>query len=250
MKQVIEMALNRFISQKAVIKSNNISNSSIILGKSHIGENTIIDPFAILGYPIRPKTQKILVESSKTLSLEELFDEGSYGSRIGKNCHIRAFTTIYEETKLGDKVETGTNVIIREKCRIDTGSIIGSGSVVDGDVIIGKNARIQSNNFIPPKIELGDNIFLGPSVRFANDLYPVSNRLVTTKVENDVIIGISAIILPGIIIGKRAVIAAGALVTKNVPNDAVMMGSPAKQIMTREEYDQKLTRYEQGKTEK
>jgi acetyltransferase-like isoleucine patch superfamily enzyme len=246
MKRDRMMTLQRFISQKAEIETTRISSTCIIFGNSNIRKNTIIDPSVIIGYPIRSKTQKMLVESSTTLSIEQLYDEASSGSIIGKKCHIRAFTTIYENTKLSDKVETGTNVIIREKCRIDSGSIIGSGSILDGDVIIGKNARIQSNNFIPPKIVLGDNIFLGPGVRFANDVYPVSNRLVTTKVEDDVIIGISAVILPGITIGKKAIITAGALVTKNVPNSAVMMGSPAKQIMTRDEYDQKLRRYEQS----
>ncbi len=240
------MTLQRFISSKAEIKSTIVSNACVILGNSNIGKKSIIDPSVIIGYPIRPKTQKIMAEMSTTSSLEQLYDGTSSGSNIGENCHIRAFTTIYENTELADRVETGTNVVIREQCKINSGSIIGSGTIVDGDVIIGKNTRIQSLNFIPPKIEIGDNVFIGPSVRFANDRYPVSNRLIKTTVKDDAIIGISAIILPGIIIGERAVIAAGAIVTKDVPDDMVMMGSPAKQIMTREEYDQKLKSYEQS----
>ena len=239
------MTLQQFISSKALVNSNTVSKSSIIFGKSNIGNNTIIDPSVIIGYPIRSKIQELMTKTSKSSSIEQLYDEASLGSVIGEKCHLRSFTTIYESTELSDRVETGTNVIIREKVKIGSGSIIGSGTVVDGDVLIGKNARIQSLNFIPPKVVIGNNVFIGPGVRFSNDLYPVSQRLIKTEVKDNVVIGISAVILPGIVIGERSVIAAGTLVTKSVPENVVMMGSPAKQVMTREEYDLKLEEYEE-----
>lgn len=237
------MAGQQYISKFAHIKSKNIAKSACIFGPSTINENSIIDPSVIIGYPIRSKTKQISLKN-QTSPIETLYDESSSGSKIGKRNHIRAFSIVYENTQLDNDVETGTHVVIREKSQIGSGSIIGSATIIDGEVIIGKNARIQSHNFIPPKMKIGDDVFLGPSVRFANDLYPVSNRLIETIVKDQVVIGIASIILPGITLGESSVIAAGSVVTKDVPSDTVVLGSPAKPIMTREEYDQKKTLYE------
>ncbi|MHA2053189.1 MAG: acyltransferase [Candidatus Kariarchaeaceae archaeon] len=238
------MQLPVFRSEQAEIHSNLISISSSIFGPSKIGKGTILDPWVTIGYPTRPKVKEIMSRKKHKTSLEIYYDEVSFGTKLGNYNHIRSFTIIYENTTLADNVETGTNVVIRENCSIGAGSIIGSGTILDGDVKIGKNARIQSLNFIPPKIHIGDNVFLAPGVRFANDTYPVSNRLIGSKVKDNVIIGMSAIIIPGITIGRRSVIAAGALVTKDVPDDAVMLGTPAVQVMTRDEYNQKQDNYE------
>jgi acetyltransferase-like isoleucine patch superfamily enzyme len=232
-----------FQSKKAVLESTSIAKSTCIYGPSKIGRNSIIDSFVVIGYPIRAKTKGIM-QLNEVLSIENLYDKNSKGSIIGENNHIRPFTTIYENSRLENHVETGTNVIIREKCQIGSGSIIGSGTILDSGVSIGKDARIQSSNFIPPKIILGDNVFLGPGVRFANDPYPVSSELTKTIVEDNVIIGIGAIILAGIKIEERAVIAAGSIVTKDVPSNHVMMGTPARRVMSREEYDMKQKTYE------
>jgi acetyltransferase-like isoleucine patch superfamily enzyme len=236
--------LKGFISKNADVSSALISSRAIIYGKSKIDINAIIDPFVIIGYPIRSRTQKIVSKEIKNISIETKFDQVSSGSKIGKKSHIRSFTTVYESSTLEENVETGTNVVIRENCHIGSGSIIGSSTILDSKVIIGKNARIQSNNFIPPKIVLGDNVFLGPGVKFANDKYPVSSKLISTVVKDDVVIGIGAIILPGLRIGMGAIIAAGSIVTSNVDQNSVVMGSPAKQIMTKEEYEKKRIEYE------
>ncbi len=238
------MGSTNFHSKRAKLFSPYISKASFVYGPSTVGENSIIDPSVIIGYPTRPKTKEIMSKNDALLDLDMYFDMNSIGTIIGKKNHIRSFTTIYEDTELADHVETGTNVVIREKCEIGFGSIIGSGTILDGEVIIGKNARIQSNNFIPPKIRIGDDVFLGPGVRFANDLYPVSSRLIGIDIKNGAIIGIAAVILPGIVIGENSVVAAGSVVTKSVPKDAVMMGTPARQIMTRNEYDKKKIAYE------
>ncbi len=233
-----------FISKTAKISTPFISSVCYIYGPTMIGNESIIDSSVIIGYPIRSKSKDIMTKTQNSNKLEVFFDEKSSGSIIGNRNHIRPFTTIYESTELGDHVETGTNVVIRENTKIGSGSIIGSGTIIDGGVIIGRNARIQSNNFIPPKINIGNDVFLGPGVRFANDLYPESSRLIGTDVKNGAVIGIAAVILPGIIIGENSVVAAGSIVTKNVHDDAVVMGAPAKQVMTRIEYDRKKAEFE------
>ena len=237
-----------FQSKMAIISSKIVAATARIYGPSKINVHSIIDSYVIIGYPKREKTRKLFLKEIHT-SVENFFDELSAGSIIGKNNHIRPFTTIYEESSLKDNVETGTSVVIRENCHIGSGSIIGSGTVLDSGVSIGENVRVQSNNFIPPKITIGDNVFLGPCVQFTNDKYPMSSRLISTFIEDNVVIGIGAIILGGITVGEGAVIGAGSLVTKNVPSNHVVIGVPARKIMSREEYNQKQKVYERSPSE-
>jgi len=219
--------LGSFQSSKSILKTKLIATNTSIYGSSRIGKNTIIDSFVIIGYPIRVKT--INIWSNKDQSrLEYQFDQLSTGSIIGEGCHIRPFTIIYENSTIKNQVETGTNVVVRENCYLGESSIIGSGSILDSGVTIGKNARIQSNTFIPPKITLGNNVFLGPGVKFANDTYPVSRKLVSTIVGDDVVIGIGSIIMSGITIGEKSVVAAGSIVTKDVKENEVVRGEGNK----------------------
>lgn len=101
-------------------------------------------------------------------------------------------------------------------------------------VKIGKFCKIQAGAFIPPGVTIGDYCFIGPHVCFTNDKYPalrdVDWQLLTTVVEDEVVIGAGAIILPGLTIGKGARIGAGAVVTKDVPPGETWVGNPAKKI--------------------
>jgi len=232
-------------SQKASIRSSFIASNACIFGPSEVSTDSIIDSFVILGYPIRAKTKEIPFTGVKESNIESFYDQISKGSLIGEKNHLRPFTIVYETSELEDFVETGTHVVIRENCQVGKRSIVGSATILDSGVTIGKNVCIQSNNYIPPGITLGQRVFLGPSVRFANDKYPASRRLIKTYVGDDVIIGMGAIILAGITIEDKSVIAAGSIVTKDVPAAQVIMGTPAKPIMTREEYEKKQKSYEE-----
>jgi UDP-3-O-[3-hydroxymyristoyl] glucosamine N-acyltransferase len=116
---------NGFISKKAIINSKLISSYAIIYGKSQIETNALIDPYVIIGYPVRSKTKEMISSSNEIIITESTYDRVSIGSTIGRDCHIRSFTTLYENSTLEDGVETGTNVIIREKCVVVSGTIVG-----------------------------------------------------------------------------------------------------------------------------
>ena len=233
-----------YLSKRANIGNTYVSPNAIVYGESILGTSTLLDSFVIVGYPIRSKIKKLFSRELKEFHYHEFYDQQSSGAILGEKNHIRPFTTIYEKSILENGVQTGTNVLIRENCRIGADSVIGSGSILDSGVTIGKRGSVQSNNFIPPKISIGDDVFLGPNVVFANDKYPASNRLIETNIENDVRIGISSTILPGITIKQGAVVAAGSVVTKDVAEYTVVRGTPARVIMTREEYDKKKKNYE------
>jgi|SRR3972149_1954782 len=105
------------------------------------------------------------------------------------------------------------------------------GSTKDNPTIIGEDCKIEAFAFIPPGIMISSGVFIGPHVCFTNDKHPKSKgdwNCLGTFVLEGASIGAGAVILPGIVIGKRAVIGAGATVTKDIPNGQTVKGNSAK----------------------
>lgn len=118
------------------------------------------------------------------------------------------------------------------ECKIGDNCFIGPFVEIQKGVIIGNNTRIQSHSFICSKVKIRNNVFIGHGVMFINDRYPVHRNpedWEETIVEDGVVIGSNATILP-CKIGKNALIGAGAVVTKDVPPDKIVVGNPAKII--------------------
>jgi len=229
-------SMRGFISRSAVVRGT-LLGSSIVLGRSVIGDDTLIDEFVCIGYPRRGKIVKDLSR------IEEL-DELSAGAKIGVKCLIRSHSIIYEEVKIGDGVETGHGVLIREESKIGVNSRIGSFSQLDGRVEVGSNVNIQSMVYLPHLTMVEDDAFIGPGVIVTNDPYPTSRRLIGVKIGRGAVIGAGAVLKAGIEIGERSVVAAGAIVTRDVPPNVVVAGCPARVRMTREEYESKKKEYE------
>jgi len=232
-----------YISPKARIKTQNIVEGAIVLGPSEIGEKTYIDANCVIGYPIRRKVIEIL--EKEAIRWIRDFDSISKGSIIGSNCIIRRGTIVYEEVKIGNRVETGHNVLIREETTIGDDTKIGTATVIDGHVRIGSKVSIQTGVYIPPFTEVEDNVFLGPYVKITNDKYPPSKRLKGVTIHKGAVIGCGAILIAGVEIGEEAIVAAGAVVTRDVPARSVVLGIPARVVGTREEYEAKKKQWEE-----
>ncbi|MGB9831756.1 MAG: acyltransferase, partial [Fervidicoccus fontis] len=224
-------------TKKSVISKDAIvREGALILGSSIIGSRAFIDTGTVVGYPIRSRIK--MLQEGKKGEIE------SEGATIGDNSVIRSNSIIYERVKIGKNVETGHRILIREDTEIGDNSIIGTDTVIDGRVKIGEFARIETGVYIPPYTIIGKNVFLGPRVVFTNDKYPVSKRLLGAIVEDNVAIGANATIIAGVRIGKGAVIASGAVVTKDVEPNTVVAGVPARKLMSKDEYNRKREKYE------
>jgi acetyltransferase-like isoleucine patch superfamily enzyme len=226
-----------YISRRAVI-GGVASESAVILGRSEVGEETFLDEFVCIGYPRR---DKLLEFSRKLRDLDKL----SFGARIGRECVIRSHTVIYEDVEIGDRVETGHHVLIREGSRIGSESRIGSYAKLDGRVEVGSRVSIQSGAYLPHLTIVEDDVFIGPGVIVTNDPYPMSRRLLGVRIARGAIIGAGAVLLAGVEIGERAVVGAGAVVTRSIPAGMVAYGCPARIMMTRDEYDEKRRMHEE-----
>lgn len=122
---------------------------------------------------------------------------------IGKDSKIWQFCVVFEKAVIGDNCNICANVLI------------------ENDVVIGNNVTVKSGVQLWDGLRVEDNVFIGPNVTFTNDLYPRSKKypekFLTTVIKKGASIGANATILPGITIGENAMIAAGSIVTKDVP---------------------------------
>ncbi len=182
-------------------------------GRNLLGKDLQIFEPVIIGFPSR----------------ERLYQEDYPGVRIGDGAIIRSGTIIYCDVEIGEHFQSGHNVLIREKMHIGNNSSIGSSSVIEGYGRIGSDARIQSMVFVPTHTEIGDHVFIGPAVVLTNDRYPPTGKpaLKGPVIEDWAVIGAHATILPGVRIGEGAAVAAGAVVTRDVPDGKIAVGVPA-----------------------
>lgn len=146
---------------------------------------------------------------------------------------------IGEGTKIWHFSHIMPNSIIGKNCNI------GQNVVISPEVILGNNVKVQNNVSIYTGVECEDDVFLGPSMVFTNVINPRSaivrrDQYMKTKVKKGASIGANATIICGNDIGEYALIGAGAVITKEVPPYALVVGNPAKQIGWVSEYGHRL----------
>lgn len=149
---------------------------------------------------------------------------------IGKNAFIRSNTIIYDDVNIGDDFKTGHGVTIREKTKIGNNVLIGTNSVIEGNCTIGNDVSIQSNVYIPINMLIEDYVFIGPCACFTNDRYPIriDYDLKGPTIRKGASIGANSTFLSNVEVGEGAMIAAGAIVTRDVPPYYLAIGAPAR----------------------
>ena len=158
---------------------------------------------------------------------------------IDEGCEIGAGTKIWHFSH------------IMPNCKIGEGCNLGQNVVISPGVVLGKNVKVQNNVSIYTGVICEDDVFLGPSMVFTNVTNPRSavnrrNQYAKTLVKKGASIGANATIVCGHDIGRYAFIGAGAVVTKDVPDYALIVGNPARQVGWMSEYGHKLSFDENG----
>ena len=117
------------------------------------------------------------------------------------------------------------------KCKIGKNTKVDAYVYIEQNVVIGQNCKIRPFVFIPTGVIIEDDVFIAPNVTFTNDKYPRAHgewKLLPTRVKRGASIGANAVILPGVTIGRHAMVGAGSVVIRDIPDYAVVAGNPAK----------------------
>lgn len=197
-------------------KNVHIHETAIVYPNVILHDNVFIEPYCIIGQP--------------TNDYYKNPDNHEFGKvEIGENSIIRSNTIIYENVKIGANFQTGHHVTIREDTIIGNNCSVGTLSDIQGKVEIGDFTRLHSNVHIGQLTKIGNYVWIFPYVVTTNDLYPPMDQLEGVVIEDYALVTTGSILLPGVVIGKESMVAAGSVVSKNVAANTLVMGVPARE---------------------
>ena len=146
--------------------------------------------------------------------------------------YIHATADVDPAARIGNGTKIWNNVQIRENAVIGEDCIVGKSVYIDHMVTIGNRVKIQNSVSIYHGVTIADEVFLGPHMTFTNDLYPRAFdpewHVVKTNVERGASVGANVTVVCGVTLGTYCMVGAGAVVTKDVPPHALVLGNPAR----------------------
>jgi acetyltransferase-like isoleucine patch superfamily enzyme len=215
------MVNNNWIKYRDVTVGNNviIGQGSILYPNVVIGDNTVIGPYSTLGEPIG----SFYNENSANIDVHDFKK-----TIIGPNTVIRSHAIIYEDVEIGEGFQSGHRVTIREKTSIGIRCSVGTQTDIQDNVKISDYVRVHSSVFMGQYSVIENYAWIYPYVALTNDLHPPVYNPKGVTIKEYAVVATSSVILPGIVIGKNAFVGAHSVVTKNVDDEMLVVGNPAK----------------------
>jgi acetyltransferase-like isoleucine patch superfamily enzyme len=209
----------------------NVAETAVIYPGTVIGEGCKILDYAVVG-------KQPTLSPRSTAKREELPP-----LVLGAGTVVSTGAIVFAGTTVGERAIVGDQACVRERCTIGDDVVIGRGSLVENDTSVGSMTKIQANAYITAYSLLEEHVFIAPCVMTTNDNFMGRTEKRHELVKGPTIrrgarIGGGAVLLPGIEVGEEAFVGAAAVVLKDVPARAVMVGNPARQI--REVPDEEL----------
>lgn len=232
---ICQQGQNCIISEDAFIGNNVVLGHHVIIekgavigDKSYIDSNTIVRSGVVLGANTFLGSNCIIGEYQMDFCQSR--EDCGHRLIIGDNALIRSGTIIYTGSNIGDYFQSGHQVTIRENTCIGSHVSVGTLSDIQGNCEIGNYVRLHSNVHIGQLSQIDDFVWIYPYVVLTNDPTPPSEHFAGVTVRSFAVIATGAVIMPGIEIGIDSLVAAGAIVTKDVSMYSVAAGNPAKPI--------------------
>lgn len=236
-----DIGYGAYIEEGAKIgKSVTIKPFAVVLSGAVIDDNCIIGDHCVIGHPTKLQLQKADFSSSSPKVEDFIVKEPV--TRIGEESIIRSGSTIYRRVKIGKKLRTGHNVLIREHVSIGNNCVVGTQAVLDGYMRMGDRSMVQSQCYITQSVNIGKAVFIAPGCIFMDNKKIILGKgLAGIRVGDFARIGGGAKILPDVTIGEYALIGAGSVVTKDIPSRAVAYGVPA--VVKRQQSEAEIKEY-------
>ncbi len=203
--------------------SYEVSDTAVVYPGTVIGDGCKILDYAVVG------KQPTLSPRSTTKQ------EPLPPLELGAGAIVSTGAVVFAGTRIGERVIVGDQACVRERCELGDDAVVGRGSLVENDTSVGSRTKIQANAYVTAYSTLEDDVFIAPCVATTNDNFMgrTEKRHELRKgptIRRGARIGGAAVLLPGIEIGEEAFVGAGAIVIRDVPARAVVVGSPARQI--------------------
>jgi acetyltransferase-like isoleucine patch superfamily enzyme len=200
-----------------------VAETAIVYPGTVLGEGCKVLDYAVVG-------KQPTLSPRSTAKREELPP-----LELGAGTIVSTGAVVFAGTTIGERVIVGDQACVRERCRIGDDVVIGRGSLVENDTSVGALTKIQANAYITAYSLLEDNVFIAPCVVTTNDNFMGRTEKRHELVKGPTIrrgarIGGGCVLLPGIEIGEEAFVGAGAVVIRDVPARALVVGNPARQI--------------------
>lgn len=223
-----------------IADTTKIGPFTYVFSGSKIGRNTVIGSHCVVGHPTRMELQGSDFSSSSPKVAEFLIKDPA--TVIGEDSIIRSGSIIYNHVRIDRKLRTGHNILIREHVTLGRNCVVGTQAILDGYITIGDKSMVQSQCYIAQCVKVGRGVFIAPGCIFMdNKRIILGEGLAKTTVEDYVRIGGGTKVLPGVTIGRNALVGAGSIVARNVPPKALAYGVPAK--VKRFQSDKEIDRY-------
>lgn len=228
---LVHVAHNVRIGKNTLVVAGSVICGSVEIGEScFIGANSTIREHIKIGNGVTIGMGSVV---TKDVPDGETW-AGNPARKLENKKYFKHSTSIVESDEIGEGTKIWANSHICSSAKIGKNCVIGEGVYIGPNVSVGDNCKIQNNSLIYEGVMIEDSVFLGPNTVTTNDLYPEvggdwknSGRFQNTIFKEGCSIGANSVIVCGTTIGKGALIGAGSVVTKDIPDGCIAYGNPA-----------------------
>jgi acetyltransferase-like isoleucine patch superfamily enzyme len=219
-----------------------LGHGAVVLAGARIGDRcrigcyAVVHPDTVIGDDVRVDDHAVLGKLPMKAAASAVTKLGELPPlEIGAGCLVGAHAILYRGARLGSGVMVADLASVRENVEIGELTIIGRGVTVENKVTIGRRCKIETEAYITALSSIGEGCFVAPEVTFTNDnfLGRTKERFKHHKgivLERGARVGANVTFLPGLTVGADALVAAGSLVTRDVPARMIVMGTPARPV--------------------
>ncbi|MFE0625076.1 DapH/DapD/GlmU-related protein [Priestia aryabhattai] len=221
------------IPNSAKVGSNVVIEGGVIIGENVvIGHNTVLLEGTQIGDNVEIGSNCVLGIQPRSNQKMRRINKNTRKLIIQNDIKIGHLVSIYLGTIISDNVFIGDHASIRENVSVDTGTVVGRAAIIELNSLIGKDCTIQTLAYVTGDTILEDDVFIGPCVSMSNDKYMGAKeyKLKGPTIKKGAKIGNNSSLLPGIVIGQGTIVGAGSVVTKDLTDNEMFFGVPARKI--------------------